>query len=94
MIWNAAASRAYPNACASLTRSPTLQPNMAHTLDARFRLLQVARDLVDRGDLSLNVIAQQPTFPWFGAAIAWRALQDEAMRCPDAQACLPHDGCP
>jgi hypothetical protein len=94
MIWNAAASRAYPNAYASLTLPPTLQPNMAHTLDARFQLLQAPRDLVDRGELSPDVIAQQPTSPWFGAAIAWRALQENAVRCRDASTCLPHDGCP
>jgi hypothetical protein len=50
--------------------------------------------LVDRGELSPDVIAQQPTSPWFGAAIAWRALQENAVRCRDASTCLSHDGSP
>ncbi len=114
MMWQAASSSTYPNGYAPLTLPPTLLPNVAHTLDARYQLLDAAKvakvrirlrmravgvdvlqDLVGTGDLDPALVAQQPTFTLFGAAVEWRPadnslrnLQDEAVPCPDAYECL------
>jgi hypothetical protein len=113
MMWQAATSTSYPRGFAPLTLPPAVLPNVAHTLDARYQLLDAARvervrirlrmravgvdvleDLVASGDLAPAVIAEQPTFTLFGAAVEWRPdgslrmLEDEAVPCPDAYECL------
>jgi hypothetical protein len=122
MMWQAATSTTYPRGYTPLTLPPALLPNVAHTLDARYQLLEAARvdkvrirlrmravgvdvleDLVASGDLDRALIAQQPTFTLFGAAVEWhprdgslRMLEEEALPCPDAYECLLGDAgsCP
>ena len=53
MFWEAAPSPEYPRGLASLTLPAALQVNTAHTLDARYRLLDAAR--VARVQLRLRI---------------------------------------
>lgn len=55
MMWNAAGSATYPTGYASLTLPPTILPGVAHTLDARYQLLDAAR--VERVRLRLRMRA-------------------------------------
>jgi hypothetical protein len=76
-------------------------PDAARVERVRIRLrmravgVDVLEELVASGDLDPAVIAQQPTFTIFGAAVDWRPrdnslrpLVEEQLACPDAYECL------